>query len=93
MSTQTIPTVTICPACLEQFPAGSIPVEAPCCPDCYSEALQVDVVPYREFLDRNSAEQLEEMRVRWSTKTGLLPQFKALVANRIEELIRAKRAL
>jgi hypothetical protein len=93
MSSDTLSTATICPACLEKYPAGSIPIEAPCCSDCYSEAREINVVSYKEFLDRISAQQLEDMRVKWSAKTGLLPQFKALVANRIEDLIRAKHAL
>jgi hypothetical protein len=92
MSTGALPTATICPACLEQYPPGSIPVDASCCPECYSEAREIDVVSYKEFLDRISVQRLEEMRSRWSTKTGLLPQFKALVATRIEDLIRAKHA-
>ncbi len=84
---------TICPRCLERHPAGSISRQYPTCPECSSEAVDVFVVAYEEFLHRNSVEQLEEMRDKWNARTGFLPEFKALVVGRIQDLLRAKHAL
>lgn len=84
---------TICPACLEAYPPGAVFAEYPFCADCGSEGADISVVPYAEYLGGKSVHDLEEMQKSWSARTGLLDQFKSLVASRIEELLREKRAL
>lgn len=84
---------TICPACLEAYLPGVVWTEYPFCAECGSEGADIPVVPYEEFLGGKSVSELEEMQRSWSARTGLLDQFKSLVASRIEELLREKRAL
>jgi hypothetical protein len=81
---------TICPGCLARYLPNTILVEYPFCPDCSSEAMDIDVVSYREFVDAHPLAEFEEMKRQWDVREGLVPKFKELVSKRINELIREK---
>lgn len=82
---------TICPACLATYPSGTIIAEWPYCPDCSSEAMDIDVQNLEAYLASHTMEDFDRMLATWHGSDKFLPGFKALVIERIERLRVLKR--
>jgi len=83
-------TVSVCPLCCEIIPAGTVSAEYPCCPDCSSEAIDIDVIPLAEFLEGKTVEDLRELLRRSEAAEGFLPAYKEIKSERIRQLISLK---
>lgn len=84
---------TICPACLERYSENTIDAEYSTCPECASEAMEIDVIAYSEYLSKTTIEELKSMQLKWAARERLRVEFKSLVAQRIDGLLRDKNAL
>lgn len=91
MNSSMIAVVTICPGCFAHYAPGTISAEYPICPECSSEATEVELIPHADFMDRLSLADLEQIKERWSRREDLLPNYKQAVLKRVEEIIREKR--
>jgi hypothetical protein len=82
---------SICPVCWRTFEAGEIQVEWPTCPDCYSEAVEVEVLPFDDFVRSKSIADLQEAVRSWQDKGELRESFRKTVVKRIRSVIEVKR--
>lgn len=80
----------ICPVCAEIFPPGSVSKDFPTCPECYSEAIEVEVQPLGSFMASKTVRELEDMLTRWEATQGFRPEYKKLKADRLRHLIHLK---
>lgn len=87
MNSQKIAVVTICPGCFARYAPNTIRADYPICPDCNSEAKEIELMSHGDFMSRISPADLEQMRERWSQREDLLPMYKQDVLNRIDELV------
>ena len=81
---------TICPCCLRKFEPGMIWIDYPICSDCNSEGMELEVVPFIEFMEKNSAEDLLRRKLFYQDREQLLPAYRALLIQRIDDLIQEK---
>ena len=82
---------SICPICFHFYPASLAREEYPFCPDCGSEAMDVSVIPLGEFLNKNSLEELAELRDKWAAATEFRETYKAAKLRRILRVIELKK--
>ena len=77
---------SICPNCLGRFAPGTLRADFPCCDECYSEAVEIEVEPLTAWLEDRTVSDFDAMLARWDEREGYWPHFKQLVHNRIVEL-------
>lgn len=77
---------TICPLCFEQYEAGEIIAEYPMCPDCSSEAMDIEVEGLADFIASKTYADLDGVLRRWEQVEGFLPAYKEAKASRIRSL-------
>jgi hypothetical protein len=92
MSTSTVPIAEryLCPACFTQYSSTQIQLEWPTCPDCYSEAIEIDVIPLEKFLADTSLAMLQEWLDSWASAKGFNPEYHARRRRQIEAVIALK---
>ena len=81
----------ICPICWRTFAASEIPPEWPCCPDCESEAISVDVARFDEFVCSTTEDELQEAIRSWQDASNLRDEFRRTVIARIRAVLKLKR--
>jgi len=77
---------TICPLCFEQYGAGEIVADYPMCPDCSSEAMDIEVEGFADFMAEKTYAELNDVLQRWESTDGFLPAYKDAKAARIRAL-------
>lgn len=77
----------VCPVCFATHRRGGT------CGDCGSEAIEVDLVPMKDFLSGVTVAEMEDTAARWREATGFLETYKAAKQARIERLLKRRRAL
>lgn len=77
---------TICPACFERYGSGEIVAAYPACPDCSSEAMDIEVKNFSEFMASTTASELDALLTRWEQAEGFRPEYKKAKAARIRSL-------
>jgi hypothetical protein len=84
---------SICPICFDVYPASSAAQDPALCPDCGSEAIDIELVPLGTFLAETSTQKLTELRERWIAATGFLESYKAAKLQRIDAVLALRRSL
>lgn len=77
---------TICPLCFERYGVREIITAYPMCPDCSSEAIDIEVEPYDSFMASKTYADLDEVLRRWEQVDGFLPAYKEAKTSRIRAL-------
>lgn len=85
------PQLFICPICFATYSSGQIIKERPTCPDCASEAIEMDVIPYDKFLADTPLADLEAILRRIEADTYLRESYRNLKADRVRQLIDKKK--
>jgi hypothetical protein len=80
----------ICPLCYNLYPETLAHKKYPFCPDCGSEAIDVEVVPLRRYLAETSTASLIQWRDSWAAITGFRENYKAAKLERIERAMLLK---
>jgi hypothetical protein len=83
---------SICPVCFTLYPIAAARSQNPTCPDCGSEAIEVDLEPLTTFLERHCEAELREKLSKWNAATGFYESYKEAKRKRIEVAIAAKTA-
>jgi hypothetical protein len=77
---------TVCPLCACLFQPGSVSADFPFCPDCSSEAMDIEVLPLDGFLDSKSLADFDDMLARWEAADGFRSEYKQLKSDRLRHL-------
>ena len=77
---------TICPACFEKYGPGEIVTAYPVCPDCSSEAMDIEVKNFKEFMASSTVLELDALLTRWEQAEGFRPEYKKAKAARIRSI-------
>lgn len=77
---------TICPLCFGRYGPGEIIAAYPTCPDCSSEAIDVEVEDFASFMASKTYADLDDVLRRWEQVEGFLPAYKEAKASRIRAL-------
>jgi hypothetical protein len=80
----------LCPVCFHFY--ATIDPKWPTCPDCGSEAMDVDVVPLDQFLQEHTLENLQDTREKWAAVQGFRETYKQKKLERIDKVISLKTA-
>jgi hypothetical protein len=83
---------TICSLCFERYGPGEIAADYPMCPDCSSEAMEIEVENFASFMASKTYADLEDALQRWQQVEGFRPAYKEAKASRIRAL-RDEKAL
>lgn len=78
----------VCEICFHTYPSSSVNPEWPTCPDCESEALSINLIPLRTYLESSDRQALEDIKTKIMSNTNLYEHYRKAVADRIEGLIK-----
>ncbi|HEV8268987.1 MAG TPA: MmcQ/YjbR family DNA-binding protein [Thermoanaerobaculia bacterium] len=95
MTTVRSPDKALCPVCFGEYPSTLLrkgPLYRSC-PDCSSEAMEIEVVSKAAFLEKTTLAELTDLRDRWKNEKGFLPEYHARKLRRLDAIVRAKKAL
>lgn len=77
---------SICPVCFQQYPPGEVAVDYPFCPDCASEAMDIEVEEFASFMTSKTITDFDVILDRWNQVEGMRPAYKEEKALRIRSL-------
>jgi len=83
----------LCPVCFKEYGVSRLRRERPTCPECDSEAMEIDLVSKRKFLAKISLAEIQGLRDSWAKDTRFLPAYHSEKLARIEALCKAKKQL
>lgn len=69
---------------------ANVQSEWPTCPDCYSEAAEVEVLPFDDFVRSKSMADLQEAIRSWQDNADLRESFRQTVVKRIRSVVEVK---
>ncbi len=80
---------SICQICLEvvENRTKSLPDAYWCCPECASEAIELQYMPLHTYLSKNTSESLKGKLQDWQQKENIVPSYKMLREQRLQKLI------
>lgn len=87
MNSPNIIVATICPVCFARYPSNSVCADYPICSECESEAMEIELIPYEDFISRVSVSDLERIDAWWDAREDLLPNYKRTVLEQLAIII------
>ena len=81
----------LCPVCFRLYASNTVDREYPMCSDCGSEAMDIEVVPLKQYFSQTLLKELLEQETEWRAAKGFYDSYKQEKLKRMAQVIKLKK--